>query len=129
MTRTLELTPLQPPAEAERAALAAMTFPVYRPMLTLAPTTRHPEQGDARRVQPIGVLARFAGRPVGLVLGDAGQGSTAARAAAVEEATKRLSGRGLLQARLHAAGYDMDNMKPRGFVESEMPVRLSISMT
>jgi CRISPR system Cascade subunit CasA len=26
--------------------------------------------------------------------------------------------------RLHAAGYDMDNMKPRGFVESETPVRL-----
>jgi CRISPR system Cascade subunit CasA len=27
-------------------------------------------------------------------------------------------------ARLHAAGYDMDNMKPLAFVESEMPVRL-----
>ena len=40
------------------------------------------------------------------------------------QAVKRLSGGGLLQARLHAAGYDMDDMKPRGFVESEMPVRL-----
>ena len=62
---------------------------------------------------------------IGLILGDADdQSATRAPAAAVVQAVKRLSGGGLLQARLHAAGYDMDNMKPRGFVESEMPVRL-----
>jgi CRISPR system Cascade subunit CasA len=65
---------------------------------------------------------------VGLVLADvAGQNATRAPAAAVVGAERRLGWlapevrRG---ARLHAAGYDMDNMKPRGFVESEMPLRL-----
>jgi CRISPR system Cascade subunit CasA len=65
---------------------------------------------------------------VGLVLGDAGgSASTRAPAAAMLRAELRL-GRMAPEARrgtrLHAAGYDMDNMKPRGFVESEMPVRL-----
>ena len=65
---------------------------------------------------------------VGLVLGDAdGNASTRAPAAAVVQAEKRL-GRMAQEVRrgtrLHAAGYDMDNMKPRGFVESEMPVRI-----
>jgi CRISPR system Cascade subunit CasA len=65
---------------------------------------------------------------VGLVLADtAGQNASRAPAAAVVAAEKRLGWmapevrRG---ARLLAAGYDMDNMKPRGFVESEMPVRI-----
>jgi CRISPR system Cascade subunit CasA len=61
---------------------------------------------------------------IGLVLGDDDQGSTAARATAVDAAMRRLSRKGALRARLHASGYDMDNMKARGFVESEMPVRL-----
>jgi CRISPR system Cascade subunit CasA len=65
---------------------------------------------------------------VGLVLGDAGgKASTSAPAAAVIRAEGRL-GRMAAEirrgTRLHAAGYDMDNMKPRGFVESEMPVRI-----
>jgi CRISPR system Cascade subunit CasA len=65
---------------------------------------------------------------VGLVVGDAGGNeSTRAPAAAVIRAEQRIGGmaaevrRGT---RLHAAGYDMDNMKARGFVESEMPVRI-----
>ena len=67
MKTRVELSTLAPPAAAE---LAAMTFPVYRPMLSLAPTTRHPEQGDPRRVQPIAVVARAGTVPVGLVLGE-----------------------------------------------------------
>jgi CRISPR system Cascade subunit CasA len=65
---------------------------------------------------------------VGLMLADADLSSaTRAPAAAVLRAERRLGGmppQVRQGARLHAAGYDMDNMKPRGFVESEMPVRL-----
>jgi GNAT superfamily N-acetyltransferase len=47
-----------------------MTFPVYRPLLALAPAVRHPEQGDAKPIQPIAFVARLKGAPVGLVLGE-----------------------------------------------------------
>jgi CRISPR system Cascade subunit CasA len=65
---------------------------------------------------------------VGLVLADAAAaGATPAPAAAVVAAEHRLE-RMPPNVRhgtcLYAAGYDMDKMKPRGFVESEMPVRL-----
>jgi len=66
MTR-VEITPLAAPPEAD---LAAMTFPVYRPLLDLEPASRHPEQGDPRRIQPLGFVARVGARPVGLVLGE-----------------------------------------------------------
>jgi CRISPR system Cascade subunit CasA len=63
---------------------------------------------------------------IGLVLGDPDTASaTRAPARAVEVAKTRLEGLRLrAPARLQAAGYDMDNMKARGFVESEMPVHL-----
>ena len=66
MTR-VDILPLAAPVEP---ALAEMTFPVYRPLLDLEPTSRHPEQGDPRRIQPIGCVARVGERPVGLVLGE-----------------------------------------------------------
>lgn len=66
MTR-IDIQPLTAPGEN---ALAAMTFPVYRPLLDLVPTSRHPEQGDPRRIQPIGCVARAGAQPVGLVLGE-----------------------------------------------------------
>jgi GNAT superfamily N-acetyltransferase len=50
--------------------LEAMTFPVYQQLLALAPSTRHPEQGDEQPVQPLAVVARCAGEPVGLALGE-----------------------------------------------------------
>lgn len=68
MTETFEITTLEPAASDAR--LAAMTFPIYRPLLTLAPASRHPEQGDARRIQPLAVVARAGGEPVGLALGE-----------------------------------------------------------
>jgi CRISPR system Cascade subunit CasA len=40
----------------------------------------------------------------------------------VRTAERRLHDLSHRHARLWAAGYDMDNMKPRGFVESEMPL-------
>ena len=85
-----------------------------------------PKAGDsewlARHPQP----GRLAYRDwVGLVVADgSGQTGLAAPAAIVGTARQRLrdarqDGAG---ARLVAAGYDMDNMKPRGFVESVMPI-------
>jgi GNAT superfamily N-acetyltransferase len=63
----VEVVPLEAPAAP---GLEAMTFPIYRPLLTLAPASRHPEQGDERRIQPVGCVAVAAGEPVGLVLGE-----------------------------------------------------------
>jgi GNAT superfamily N-acetyltransferase len=45
-----------------------MTFPVYRHLLNLEPAPRHPEQGDARPIQPLAVGAFEGGEPLGLVL-------------------------------------------------------------
>ena len=67
MKSRVEVARLAAPVAPE---LAAMTFPVYRPLLTLAPTTRHPEQGDARRVQPLALAARAGDAPAGLVIGE-----------------------------------------------------------
>lgn len=50
--------------------LEAMVFPVYRPLLALVPTTRHPEQGDEIPVQPLALMARLGDRPVGLALAE-----------------------------------------------------------
>ena len=63
---------------------------------------------------------------IGLVLGDADEAALdpgARRGGRAGRETARPEARSAA-APLHAAGYDMDNMKPRGFVESEMPVRL-----
>ena len=51
-------------------AVAHMTFPAYRHLLSLAPNVRHPQDGDTRRIQPIGVVAILDGRPVGLALAE-----------------------------------------------------------
>ena len=63
---------------------------------------------------------------IGLVVSDAGKGQAASRAPAtiLPLAEERLRDLGMRQVRLLASGYDMDNMKARGFVESLMPVRL-----
>ena len=90
--------------------------PYYRIKATdTAWLPRHPQPG------------RLAYRDwVGLVVADAaGDDARVAPAAVVASARGRLrearagDGRSV---RLVAAGYDMDNMKPRGFVESAMPV-------
>lgn len=69
---------------------------------------------------------------VGLVLGDDSGKALAAPAAVIVQARERLrrEARGVrLGARLLATGYDMDNMKARGLVESEMPVRILAEAT
>lgn len=63
----IEIGPLAPPAPPE---LEAMTFPAYRPLLALAPTVRHPEQGDAKPIRPIALVARARGEAVGLAVGE-----------------------------------------------------------
>ena len=67
MKPTHRLAPLTAPVDP---AFAAMTFPIYRPMLHLRPVARHPEQGDARRIQPVGIAAYCGGEPAGLLLGE-----------------------------------------------------------
>ena len=64
---------------------------------------------------------------VGLVVADAPDSEQATRlpAGIVQVARDRLQEVGWsARVRLRAAGYDMDNMKARGFVESEMPLLL-----
>lgn len=51
-------------------AFSAMTFPLYRRLLSLEPTVRHPEQGDPRRIQPVAIGAFEAERPVGLIVAE-----------------------------------------------------------
>ncbi|WGF90212.1 type I-E CRISPR-associated protein Cse1/CasA [Marinivivus vitaminiproducens] len=62
---------------------------------------------------------------VGLVVGDSDDTERSLRlpAEAVSVAKTRLRRQQVHGARLLASGYDMDNMKARGFVESYMPVR------
>jgi GNAT superfamily N-acetyltransferase len=55
------------PADAGEA-FRAMTFPAYRHLLALQPAPRHPEDGDTRLVQPLGLAAWRNGRPIGMVL-------------------------------------------------------------
>ncbi len=50
--------------------LEEMTFPVYRKFLALRPTPRHPELGDRRVVQPVGLVAWQGEHPVGLLLAE-----------------------------------------------------------
>ncbi|PIK71840.1 type I-E CRISPR-associated protein Cse1/CasA [Methylobacterium frigidaeris] len=65
---------------------------------------------------------------VGLVVGDDEDKTARKAAAAVHDGLKRLLNhddfKARLGTRLIAAGYDMDNMKARDFVESEMPLHL-----
>lgn len=66
MSHEVAIEALREPAPA----LAPMTFPVYRQLLGLEPTTRHPEQGDEQPVQPVALAARAAGEVVGLALAE-----------------------------------------------------------
>ncbi len=61
---------------------------------------------------------------IGLALADDGRRTETRRApaAVVKIAGQRLGTLELAASRLLASGFDMDNMKPRGFVESEMPL-------
>ena len=52
MSSGLEFETLEPGRELP-PGLEEMTFPIYRPLLELAPVSRHPEQGDLRQVQPV----------------------------------------------------------------------------
>lgn len=49
---------------------APMTFPAYRHLLGLYPAARHPEQGDEKLVQPIGVVAAAGPGILGLALAE-----------------------------------------------------------
>lgn len=60
----------RPITRDDQSAVASMTFPAYRHLLSMTAAPRHPEQGDARPVQPIGVAAWDGDRPVGLALGE-----------------------------------------------------------
>jgi GNAT superfamily N-acetyltransferase len=68
MTTALAFETLVPGASLP--GIDEMTFPIYRPLLALAPASRHPEQGDARRIQPVAVVARRGGRLAGLALAE-----------------------------------------------------------
>ncbi len=69
MSSGLEFATLEPGRELP-PGLEEMTFPIYRPLLALAPVSRHPEQGDVRLVQPVAVIARSGGRLAGLALAE-----------------------------------------------------------
>lgn len=58
------------PGMAEGLGLHGMTFPAYRRLLSLEPTARHPENGDTRVVQPVGVAAVEEGIARGLALAE-----------------------------------------------------------
>jgi len=49
---------------------AGMTFPAYRRLLALERTSRHPEQGDRRQIDPLALAAWRGGEPVGLLLAE-----------------------------------------------------------
>jgi GNAT superfamily N-acetyltransferase len=48
----------------------SMTFPAYRHLLPLRPVARHPEQGDQKLVQPVGVVALAGTGILGLALAE-----------------------------------------------------------
>lgn len=69
MSRGLEFETLEAGRELP-PGLEEMTFPIYRPLLQLAPVSRHPEQGDVRLVQPVAVVVRSGDRLAGLALAE-----------------------------------------------------------
>ena len=69
MSGGLEFETLEPGRELP-PGLEEMTFPIYRPLLQLAPVSRHPEQGDVRLVQPVAVVVRSGDRLAGLALAE-----------------------------------------------------------
>lgn len=69
MSETSTLT-LRRLAVEEAGAVREMTFPIYRPLLALEPVARHPELGDPKIVQPLGIVAWREGQPRGLALAE-----------------------------------------------------------
>jgi GNAT superfamily N-acetyltransferase len=59
------------PLQASMAhAVRHMTFPAYRHLLSLDVNVRHPDDGDTRRVQPLGTVAMLGALPIGLALAE-----------------------------------------------------------
>jgi GNAT superfamily N-acetyltransferase len=71
MTDTVgfEIDVLQP---GDVAACAGMTFPAYRHLLALQPTTRLPSEPEQRDIQPVALVARASGQapPIGLAVAE-----------------------------------------------------------
>lgn len=63
----LEIRRLEP---AMADACLSMTFPAYSHLLQLRPAPRHPEQGDEKLVQPVGVVAAAGQGILGLALAE-----------------------------------------------------------
>jgi ribosomal protein S18 acetylase RimI-like enzyme len=63
----IEIRRLGSPAEPD---FEGMTFPLYRRLLSLEPTVRHPEQGDPKAIRPVAIGAWRAGLPVGLLIAE-----------------------------------------------------------
>ena len=70
MTASLPALELRLLDATSAGTCGAMTFPAYRHLLALQPAPRHPEQGDTRPIQPIGIVAIIGGRTVGLALAE-----------------------------------------------------------
>ncbi len=65
--RDLKVVSLKPVVEP---TWREMTFPVYRHLLDLTPSVRHPEQGDPHPIQPVAWGILLNDRPVGLLLAE-----------------------------------------------------------
>lgn len=61
---------IRPVGPDDIAAVSSMTFPAYRHLLQLAPTPRHPEQGDTTTIKPLAVAAWVDGQPIGLAVAE-----------------------------------------------------------
>lgn len=59
---------VQPLSPGQARAFEGMTYPVYRHLLALKPSPRHPEQGDTKPVQPLALAAWQEGAAAGLLL-------------------------------------------------------------
>lgn len=61
----------------EVAIFEGMTFPAYRHLLFLEPAPRHPDYGDKKVIQPLGLSAWIEDAAVGLVLAELAPGGSA----------------------------------------------------
>lgn len=67
---TFEKNELKLLSLSDSSSFTAMTFPIYRRLLSLDQATRHPEQGDKKVIRPIAVGAFIDNHPAGLVLAE-----------------------------------------------------------
>jgi GNAT superfamily N-acetyltransferase len=63
----IELRRLEAPVDP---VFEGMTFPLYRRLLSLEPTVRHPEQGDPKSIRPLAIGAFRDGAPAGLLIAE-----------------------------------------------------------